>query len=462
MSLEQSAQQQSTGTPSAPSQSDTGYPNPAYAWYVVVILTIAYVFSFLDRQILALLVDPIRADMDISDTQMSLMMGLAFGIFYTLLGIPIGRLADRSSRRGIIAVGITIWCIMTAACGLARNYWQLFLARVGIGVGEATLNPSAFSLISDYFPRERRARPMGFYNMGVSVGAGIAMVLGGQIIGWAYAQEPVIVPMVGQLRPWQLVFIIVGLPGLLVAALMITVREPERKGRLVIDGEVTQTIPFKQVLSFLWERKATYLTLFFGMSVVTIIGYGYFNWIPTMFVRTWGWTIPQIASAYGIIMLICGPLGINVGGWLADRWYGLGNKAAHIHVTLIGVFLLVPFSVLVPLMPTAEWAIVMLVPASIGGGVATAIAGAGLMMIVPNQLRAQTTAIYYFIMNVLGLTLGPLCIALMTDYVYGDPAALRYSIAWVSGLTGIIAIGLLLVNVPHFRRSIEEADSWVR
>ena len=450
-----------TAAPAADSATaNDGYPNPAYGWYVVVILTIAYVFSFLDRQILALLVDPIRADMDITDTQMSLMMGLAFGIFYTLLGIPIGRLADRASRRGIIAAGITIWCLMTAACGLARNYWQLFLARVGIGVGEATLNPSAFSLISDYFPREKRARPMGFYNMGVSVGAGIAMVLGGQIIGWAYAQEPVIVPMVGALHPWQLVFIVVGLPGLLVAAMMITVREPERKGRLEIDGEVAESIPFREVIAFLWERKATYLTLFFGMSVVTIIGYGYFNWIPTMFVRTWGWTIPQIGFAYGMIMLICGPLGINVGGWLADRWYGQGNTAAHMHVTLIGVFLLVPFSVLVPLMPTGEWAVVMLVPASIGGGVATAIAGAALMMIVPNQLRAQTTAIYYFIMNVLGLTLGPLCIALVTDYVFADAAALRYSIAIVSGLTGIIAIGLLMLNVRHFRSSIAEADAW--
>ncbi len=142
------------------------YPAPAYAWYVVVILTLAYMFSFLDRQILSLLVEPIRADLDISDTQMSLLQGLAFGIFYTLLGIPIGRLADRRSRRGIIAIGITIWCLMTTACGLAKNFTQLFLARVGIGVGEATLNPSAFSLISDYFPREKRARPMSFLQHG--------------------------------------------------------------------------------------------------------------------------------------------------------------------------------------------------------------------------------------------------------------------------------------------------------
>lgn len=441
-----------------PTQAD--YPNPAYAWYVVVVLTVAYVFSFLDRQILALLVDPIRADMQISDTQMSLMMGLAFGIFYTLLGIPIGRMADRYSRRGIIAAGITLWCLMTAACGLAKNYAQLFLARVGIGVGEATLNPSAFSLISDYFPRERRARPMGFYNMGVSLGAGIAMVLGGQIIGWAFAQEPPTLPVVGTLYPWQLVFIIVGLPGLLVAALMITVHEPERKDRIAIDGDDSQVIPFPTVMNFLWERRSTYVTMFIGMSVVTIIGYGYFNWLPTMFVRTWQWTIPQIGFAYGMIMLTCGPFGVYTGGWLADTWYNRGDRAAHMRVTLIGAVLMVVGSTLVPLMPTPELAVAMLVPASIGGAMATAIAGAALMMIVPNQMRAQTTAIYYFVINVIGLTLGPMCIALVTDFVFADDAALRYSIAIVSGVAGAIAVLFLLNNVRHFRASVIEADQW--
>jgi len=443
---------------------NTPYPNPAYGWYVVVILTIAYVFSFIDRQILALLVEPIRADMHISDTQMSLMMGLAFGIFYTLLGVPIGRLADRRSRRGIIAVGITIWSLMTAASGLARNYVQLFIARIGIGVGEATLNPSAFSMISDYFPREKRARPMGFYSMGVSLGAGLAMVLGGQIIAWAFTQEAPTLPLVGQLYPWQLVFVLVGLPGLFIALLMITVREPERRGRIRLESstasEDDDTMPFKTVIGFLWERRATYATLFCGMSVVTIIGYGYFSWIPTMFVRTWGWTIPDIGFAYGLIMLICGPVGINASGWLADRWYTQGRRAAHMRVTMVGALLLVPASTLAPLMPSAEWALVMLVPASIGGAVATAMAGAALMMIVPNQMRAQTTAIYYFIINVLGLTLGPFCIALVTDYVFASDAALRYSIALVSGSAGAVALAVLYFNIRHYRVSVVEADNW--
>ncbi|MGI9291570.1 MAG: spinster family MFS transporter [Gammaproteobacteria bacterium] len=443
-----------------PQEAD--YPNPAYSWYVVVILTIAYMFSFLDRQILALLVEPIRADLGISDTQMSLLQGLAFGIFYTLLGIPIGRLADRYSRRAIIASGITVWCLMTAACGLAKNFMHLFLARVGIGVGEATLNPSAYSLISDYFPREKRARPMSFYNMGVSLGAGIAMVLGGQIISWVFSQPQPTLPLAGTLYHWQVVFIMVGLPGLLVAVLMVTVREPERKGKLKLDADSTtqDVIPIKEAARFLWERKSTYGTLFLGMSVVTIIGYGYFSWIPTMFIRTWGWPIADIAFAYGMVILITGPLGVNLGGWLADRWYNKGRKAAHMRVTLIGALILVPSATLVPLMPTPELAVLMLIPASIGGAVPTATAGAALMMIVPNQLRAQTTAIYYFVINVLGLTIGPLAIAVFTDQVFQDESMLRYSIAIVSGVAGILALGFLIANIRHFRASMIEAEQW--
>ena len=436
------------------------YPDPGYAWYVVVILTIAYVFSFLDRQILSLLVEPIRADLGISDTQMSLLQGLAFAIFYTLLGIPIGRLADKRSRCGIIAVGITIWCLMTAACGLAKNFVQLFIARVGIGVGEATLNPSAYSLISDYFPRKSRARPLSFYNMGVSLGAGIAMVLGGQIIAWAFSQPPLTLPFVGKLFQWQIVFLLVGLPGLFVAVLMLTVREPKRQDKISLDGTIEDVIPIRKVVQFLWERRSTYLTLFVGMSVVTIIGYGYFSWIPAMFIRTWGWSISQIAFAYGVVILIFGPLGVNLGGWLADRWYKKGRRAAHMRVTLIGALIMVPSSILAPLMPTPELAVLMLAPSTIGGAIPTATAGAALMMIVPNQMRAQTTAIYYFVINVLGLTIGPLAIALMTDYAFQDESMLRYSISIVSGCAGVAALGFLVANIKYYRASVIEADAW--
>ncbi len=451
--------------PAAPApQTNDGYPAPAYAWYVVIVLTLGYIVSFLDRQIFALLVQPIRTDMALTDTQVSLIGGLAFALFYTFLGIPIGRLADRRSRRAIIATGITLWCFMTAACGLARNYWQLFLARVGVGVGEATLNPGALSLISDYFPRARRGRAISFYNMGVSLGVGIANIVGAWAIGLATAMPAISLPLVGELRPWQLVFLLVGLPGLVVAALMFTVREPVRRDKLSItaaDGRRTDDITVAETLRFLGQRRALYITHFLGMSVVTIIGYAYFFWIPTMFVRTWEWTIPQAGYAYGLVTLIAGPIGVNLGGWIADALYQRGYKDGLMRTCLFAaVFVFLPTSVLMPLMPTPELAILVLIPSTLSGAVITATGAAALMMVAPNQMRGQVTAVYYFVLNSLGLTLGPTAVALVTDYGFGDPAALRYSIAIVSMGAGVLALGFLAANLRRYRAGVIEAESW--
>jgi MFS family permease len=225
-------------------------------------------------------------------------------------------------------------------------------------------------------------------------------------------------------------------------------------------GDANTQMSFKEVVGFLWKRRAMYGTLFIGMSVVTIIGYGYFSWIPTMFIRTWGWSIADIAFAYGVVLLIFGPIGVNFGGWLADRWYRRGRRAANMRVTLLGTLILVPASVLAPLMPTPELSLVLLALSSVGGAIASATGGAALMMIVPNQMRAQTTAVYYFVTNILGLTLGPLLIALMTDRYFATDADLRYSIATVSGAAGLAAVGFLIANIRHYRASVIEADGW--
>lgn len=440
-----------------------GYPDPTYAWYVVVVLTLAYVVSFLDRQILALLVEPIRGDLGISDTQMGLIMGFAFALFYTVLGIPIGRLADRYSRRGIIATGITIWCLMTAACGLSRTFGQLFLARVGVGVGEATLNPSALSLISDYFPRERRGRAIGFYNMGVSLGAGIAMIVGGWIIAAVSGAPPVTLPVLGELYAWQTVFLVVGLPGLIVALLMATVREPARRGKIRIvteQGGETEELSLRRTAGYLLERWRLYGSHFLGMSVVTCIGYGFLFWIPTTFVRTWQWDIPRISLAYGMVNLIAGPIGVNLAGWWSDRLYRNGHDDGHMRSCITFAFLFVPGSVLAPLMPTPELALALLVPASIGAAGVTATGAAGLMMITPNQLRAQATALYYFVINIIGLSIGGTAVGAITDYVFRDELALRYTLAIVAVGAGLVAAVFLTLNLRFYRRAIEESRSW--
>ncbi len=441
---------------SAADSNSEDYPPPRYAWSVTALLTAAYVISFIDRQVLALLVEPIKADLDLSDTQMSLLMGLAFGIFYTVLGIPIARLADRYSRRSIISVGIALWCFATAACGLARSYAHLFVARVGVGVGEASLTPSAMSLISDYFPPHSRGRAIAFYNMGISVGVGIAMLLGGVIVGYAQTAPPLALPFIGTLKPWQAVFMIVGLPGLVLAVLMLGIREPARKELLA----GTERPAFSFVLRYLAARWRTYATLFLGMSVVTIIGYAYFSWIPTMFIRTWGWSIRDVGLAYGLIMLIFGPLGVNFAGWLADRRYRAGRADAHLSVALLGTLIGVPAATLAPLMPTPALALLMLIPASVGPGMSTATGASALMMITPNQFRAQAAAMYLFVISLMGLTLGPTVVALVTDYVFADEGALRYSIALVSGVAGALAWIVLGWCTKHYRVAATEAANW--
>jgi len=439
------------------------YPASPYAWYVATVLTLGHIVSFLDRQVLALLVEPIKRDLQISDTKMSLLMGAAFAIFYTVMAIPLGRLADRYSRTRIITIGIAVWCVMTAMCGLARNYWQLFAARIGVGAGEATLTPSALSILSDYFPRQRLGAAVGFYNMGVSVGAGIAFIVGGQVIGFVTNSPPITLPLIGELYAWQTVFLFVGLPGLAIAALMRTVREPERRGKIKVEGKpdaASEIISLGEAMRYLGARWRTYGGLALIVSGSTILGYGFLSWLTSMYLRTWDWTVPQIATGIGGVLLIAGPVGVNGAGWLADRWFRQGRKDAHLRVMLYSAPLMLIASTALPLMPTPELALMMLAPHVLGAAGITAAGGAALMLITPNQLRAQTTAVYYFIISLAGLTLGPFSVAFMTDFVFRDESALRYSMAIVGFAAPLLSLVCAILTRHHFRRSVAESETW--
>src|SRR6202795_194603 len=216
------------GTESSGSAAETRGGSRAlrYAWYVVGVLTLVYVFSFLDRQIFSLIVAPLRRDLHISDTQVSLLQGFSFAVFYTFFGIPIGRLADVYNRRTIIVLGLVLWSAFTAGCGLAGTFAQMLLLRMGVGVGEAALSPAAYSLITDYFPRERLATALSVYSMGIYVGSGMAYLLGGLVVAYASTQAMWTIPLLGAVHPWQIIFLLVGLPGIAVAPLLFTVNQP--------------------------------------------------------------------------------------------------------------------------------------------------------------------------------------------------------------------------------------------
>jgi MFS family permease len=434
------------------------YPSSGYAWYVVVLLTAAYVVSFIDRQIMALLVEPIKASLELSDTQMGLLLGVAFALFYVLLGVPIGWLADRRSRRAIVGVGITLWCLMTAACGLAKNFGWLFFARLGVGVGEATLSPAAYSLISDYFPREKRSRAISFFMMGISVGSGVAYVVGGQVVELVAKAPPLVLPVIGTLYAWQTAFLAVGLPGLVIAALMFTVKEPARRGLLRQDAPVDSGhVTIRDAARYLFERRRAYGSLGLGMSVVTTMGYAWF-WLPSLFARVYGWTIGEFSLRYGIVLLIFGPLGVTVGGFFSDWLYQRGVTEGPYRATVIAVAILIVAAVAIPLMPDGWWALALLIPATIFGAMASATGGSALVFIAPNELRAQVSALYFALISIVGLTVGPSSVAFFTDQVFADEALINYSLAIVPAVFGTVSLVIFLTGQSHYRECVLEAE----
>ena len=438
------------------------YPSNRHAWYAVVVLTIAYIVSFLDRQLLALVVEDVKADLVLTDTQVSLLLGFAFALFYTTMGIPIGRLADKKSRKTIIGIGITCWCLMTAACGLAKNYTQIFLARVGVGVGEATLSPSALSMISDYFPVEKRGGAMGFFNMGVSVGSGIALIVGGQIVAYVAGSPQIVLPFIGEIFAWQALFLYVGLPGLLVAALMATVKEPSRKGKIEItsaDGKSTDEISIPQTIKFLWKRNRAYGWLFLSMACSVLMGYAFLSWLPTMYIRTYQIGIGTVALWQGVAFLVGGPFGATMSGWLGDMLFKKWDKTAHVKLFAYSMIVMTLAAALVPLMPSYQLATLMFVPQIIMAAGQTALAPVAIINITPNQIRGQVIAIYFFVISMAGYTLGPTSVALLTDYVFQDEGLIRYSISIVALVAGTIGVFAGFKCIPHYRKYISKVQT---
>jgi MFS family permease len=443
------------------SVKDVPYPRPAYAWYVVVVLLLAYILAFVDREIIAQLVPAIKKTLVVSDTQMSLILGGAFAIFYCFCGIPLAWLADRGNRRWLIFGGVTLWSVMTCACGLAGSYMQLFLARVGVGAGEGALNPPALSLLKDYFPKERLGRAIGLYTAGVSSGSGLAFIIGGLLYPKVVARGPQTWPLVGSLEPWQQMFIYVGLPGLVVAALILTIREPVRRESLNPAVRIAAASIW-QVLAFLFKRWRSFIVLFLALSVLAIMAYGIGLWIPAFLGRSYGLSDAQVGhyiQLRGVVAIIFGLIGVVGGGWLCDVFQRRFDDG-YVRVCLIAfVFMGIGYGTFT-LMPTPELAILMLIPATLGAAAPTAAGAAAVISIAPPHMRAQITALYYLVLNFVGLFVGPTAIALVTDYYFKDESKIRYSMWIVATLFSIIGILLLFYNRRHFRSAVQEARSW--
>lgn len=432
-------------------------PNLRYAWYVVAVLMLAYISSFIDRQVLTLLVKPLKRDFNVTDTQVGLLIGFSFAIFYTFLGIPIGRMADRKNRKRIIVWGITIWSIMTALCGVTGNYNQLFIARVGVGIGESALSPAAYSLITDLFPRQKLGTALGIYNIGVYLGSGLSILLVALILKLVSVEGTWSVPFFGDIYPWQSVFFIVGIPGLLIVALIVfTIKEPERQ------NATKAAVSTQEVKNYFAANRQAILCLFFGIAFMAFGSYATTSWTPSLLVRHYGLTEAQAGILLGSIVTIFSTGGVIVGGRYSDRLTQQGRADAKMRVGFIGMSLGLTFALIV-------LAFFTLTPAPIQGFVvllalccfATSMpygaATAAVQEMIPAPMRATFSALFLFVVNLLGLGGGPLMVGLLNDKVFHDPNQVHLSFAITLVTATGVSCFLLFKGLKPFVKSIENA-----
>jgi MFS family permease len=430
--------------------SDEGaWPGTAHAWWAVILLSAAYLLSFVDRTVINLLVQPIERDLQISDTQFGALQGVAFGLFYILAALPLGRLADSYSRRGIIAGGLAVFTAFSMASGLARSYSSLFVARMGVGAGEASLLPAGYSILSDSFPPERLGRAISVFTIGAFLGVGLSYIWGGTVIGWFGDVEELTVPVFGSLRSWQLAFIIVALPGLLLVPLMFTVREPRRRGLRKLANR--NVLPARAVMREIWLRRKALGPLLAGFAIVTLSGQASAVWTVAVFLRSFDMPPQEIGPVYGLVYIASAIPGAVAGGWLCDRWTARGLVDAPLKVAAYGFIGTGVFGGLAPLMPSAGLALWMFAPAIALQSMMYPLAGTAIQLMLPNRLRGQVSALYLVVINVVGLGLGPPIIGLMTDYMFTEPADVRYALALVNGACAPIAVILLLLTFGPYR-----------
>lgn len=411
---------------------------------------VAYIFSFIDRQIFSMVVGPLRRDLHISDTQVSYLQGLSFVIFYTFFGIIIGRLVDVYSRRTIIAIGMALWSMFTTGCGIAGTFPQMLLMRMGVGVGEAALSPAAYSLIVDYVPPRRMATALSIYSAGIYVGSGLSFLLGGLVRSYAAKKGISSLPLVGHIYSWQVLFFAVGIPGVLLAPLLFTVREPHTRG-----GSVHATVPIGRVFAYIFANGKTFLLHNIGFGLLSLASYASAAWVPEFYVRTYHWDIKTVGFVYGFIVMICGSLGIIGAGRVADILRARGRANANIFVGLCIALLWIPIHFLMLLSRSGVWATVWLVPAAMMAAAPFGVAPAAIQQMMPANMRGQASAVYLFILNLIGLGIGPTAVALFTEHVFHRDDALRYSMLIVFAAACLLSAVLLTLCLKPFLASLE-------
>jgi MFS family permease len=435
---------------------------PAYvggavgAWFAVTVLIVLSIISSLDRYLVSLLVDPIRKDLQLSDFQIGLVQGLGFGLFYAAFGVPMGWLVDRFPRRRIICLGVAFWSLSAAGTGLARSFGSLFAARLGVGAGEASLFPAAYSLISEIFPKRRLALALGVFGAATSVGAGISLWLGGMIAEAANSLGVIEAPLVGVLQPWRLVFIVTGLPGLAFALLAFLLPEPRRARRAAVAAAGRAADGF---LRFFRASSAFFTCHFLGFGGLAILGYGMITWAPVFAIRRFGLGLAETGVLVGVIQGVCGVAGYVFHGWLADRLFARGMRDIHLRYYVVTYLLAGGVGVFCFQFAPSVWvfgvcyAVLCFLQPFVGPAVAA------LQLVTPPEYRGRVSALFLLVMNGMGLCLGPPIVAAFTEFLFDDPARVGSSIALMFAVVTPLVVIPLVIGLRHARDAQLAAES---
>ncbi len=418
------------------------------AWLTLAALFVAYICSFIDRMIVGLLVDQIKADLQISDTQISLIQGLSFAVFFTLASIPIGRLIDRVHRTRAVAAGIAAWSVATVACGQASSFAGLFLARMGVGVGEAVLSPAAYSIIADRFPRRRLGLAMGIFGLGSATGAGLAFMIGGGVVALVAQADSMVLPLFGTVRPWQFAFIVAGLPGLAIAIAFLFIPDPGHAERPAV------AVPFSDVRAELRRKAGFYWAVFGGVAAVNLSVLGTVNWLPAMYMRGFGTELSTTGYIAGSLLIAGGLIGMVGGGVAMDRMGG-GAPAARMRFCGWAVALATIPAAAFPLVPTVWGAGLLFVAFFTAAAAVVSAAPSVLQEIAPNGMRATIAAVYVFVINAVGIGLGPSVTAVLADAAFPGGDGIRNAMAIVAPFGYAIGAALFFLAAKHARRTAE-------
>ena len=435
----------------------TGFPSRRIAWYTVIVLMVCYTLSYADRQILAFLVAPMEQDLQITDSEVGLLQGVAFALVYTLFGLPMGALADRRNRRNIIVIGVVFWSLATSVCSIARSFVTLAVARMGVGVGEAALSPCAFSMITDSFPKERLSTAMSVYTMGIQLGSGLALVIGGLIAQAVSHMAPIDLPIVGSIAAWRITFLLVGLPGLLIALLVLTLREPLRRALLVNTDGTVMRLGLAESLAQIRLRWRSTAGLALVVSCQATCNYALLGWGPEFFSRLHQWPKGQTGLVLGLTTLFCGCLGLFVGGRLSDQWQAQGKTDAPLRVGLVTFVGLLLTLVPAMLVPQASWTVALLVPAVFCIGLPIGAGYAAIQLIFPNQVRGLVSSIVFLAVALIGLGFGNLLPGLLTDYLFHDKLKVGWSVSLTVTLAVVIGLATLAATLKPFRADFAAA-----